>query len=473
MKKILSVLVCVLIVVSACSLTTAFAATDKVITKVEVKGVVDAVIGKVPDMNGISVPSGANYTIDNKYWQDVTARTQSFAKFQDGHKYRLNITVKPKSGYKLDPSVALTVNGKDAYGKYKVVFGEQISIVLDYSFLKKIDKIELPAFPTSVPLGQTNNPVWPSAPTIETEKYDVYEYWMCEKRDGGNIFHGEVSGEFTSGAIYFYEYRLSVNNGYEITEDTVITVGSKKIADSIYNYVDERQGSIYKVYNLSDRQAIHTINITAKKPMVGEAVDHKSTIDAKGVTVKEFLWEDSANSKLVKMTELGNQSLSYAKSSGNFKENRYYTAKGHLEAKEGYYFAEDLVIKVNGVKVDLFWALLYGLFETASPLNCVVFDCYVGKPAAKPVSSVETSSAPSSEPTPSSEVESSLPESSEEVSHDTVSDESPADDKTTGQAEPDVEEKKTSPLPIILGVAGGVLLLGGGAAAYFLWIRKK
>lgn len=476
MKKFVSVICSIVLLVCFTGIITASAASDKVISSVSVTGVVDATVGNSPKSDSISVPSNANYTIESKWWTNVTLYTSNFAKFEDAHKYRLTVIIKPKDGYRFDNSPELTVNGKEAEGKYKVLFGKQIQLELTYSFLKEIDKIELPDFPTEVPLGENYiRSVTDKAPMIDTEKYSVYEYWMHVQTSGEYVNQGEFDGVFEDGILYGYEYSIGAHSGYEITDNTVITVGGKKIS-GIYNYVDDNRATIYKIYNLSDKKAIHTVNITVAKPTVGASVDNKCEIDTDSVTVKEFVWEDSANSKLVKTEELGNQKLSYAPSTGTYSQERYYCAKGFLQAKSGYYFAEDLVVKINGVQVESFHYYRTGIFNMGSPMEYFVFESFFGKAVkateSNPLTSFKLSEKPVSEKPVSSELQSSSPESSEEVSHDTVLHLGSSETTTIETNETDVEKEKGSLLPIIITVVA-VVFVGGGVAAYFLYFRKK
>ncbi len=507
MKKLVGV-ICSIVLLLVCftGMFTALAASDKMISSVSVTGVVDATVGNSPNSDSISVPSNANYTIESKWWTNVTQSTSNFAKFEDAHKYRLTVIIKPKDGYRFDNSPELTVNGKEAIGKYHVLFGEQMQLELTYSFLKEIDKIELPAFPTEVPLGENYiRSDGNRTPTIDTEKYSVYEYWLYSQTSGGNVYQGEFDGVFEDGILYGYEYHIGVHSGYEITDNTVITVGGKEIS-GIYNHVDDSGASIYKIYNLSDKKAIHTVNITVAKPTVGASVDNTCEIDIDSVTVKEFVWEDSANSKLVKTEELGNQKLSYTPSTGTYSQDRYYCAKGFLQAKSGYYFAEDLVVKINDVQVESFDYYSYGMFNKGSPMEYFVFESFFGKAVKATESNLLTSSELYQEPVSgelqssssasseegsydtvldqsspgattietnvSNELQSSSSASSEEGSYDTVLDQSSSETTTIEINATGVEKGKGSPLPIIILVVA-VALVSGCVAAYFVYFRKK
>ena len=182
------------------------------------------------------------------------------------------------------------------------------------------------------------------------------------------------------------------------------------------------------------------------------------------------MWEDSANSKLVKTEELGNQKLSYAPSTGTYSQERFYCAKGFLQAKSGYYFAEDLVVKINGVQVESFDCYRNGMFSQGSPMEYFVFESFFGK-AVKATESNPLTIFKLFKRLVSGKLQSSSPESFEEVSHDTVLYLGSLETTTIETNETDVEKEKGSLLPIIITVA--VVLVGGGVAAYFLYFRKK
>ena len=139
MKKIISVLVCVLIVVSACSLTTAFAATDKVITKVEVKGDFDVEVGEFFRTNLFKVPSNANYSISNSYRTIYDHGPNPYtSEIEEGEKFRLVLEIKPNKGYAFK-NLPLISFGNSNYDSCYIQDGLLI-IAKDYSFYKKVKK---------------------------------------------------------------------------------------------------------------------------------------------------------------------------------------------------------------------------------------------------------------------------------------------------------------------------------------------
>ncbi len=458
MKKILAVILCFAFVMTCCATFSASAEKSE-ISKVAVTGVIDAAVGQSPTTDGITVPSGAGYKITEMYWQDNTAKTKDFTQFEDLHKYTLNIILKVNDGYYFDNSPAVSVNGKEISGEHFPRYDNHIYIELDYSFLKEIKKIELPAFPSEVPLGQTNKPYEiTDPPLIENDEYRVDAFWLNSYKNGDTSYQGEVYGEFADGRLYFYEYSVGAMEGYEITENTVITVGGNKVSGGIYNSVLYNSASIYKMYNLANLKPISKIEISFEKPVIGNAVNKKFTSATLGVKFVDFLIDDSANEKLVKRENLGVMELTGRESSGNYSDNRYYTVKGVVKAVDGYYFTDDLKITVNGKEANIFKYLIDNMLEENSPFEFAPFMLYLGKPEPKPI--ISKPEEPSDD---SSSIESE-PTSSEQTS-------------STPEPEPDPEPAVTKPgkdnTALIIGLIAGGVLLAGGAVFLIIFLSKK
>lgn len=441
------------------------AAGDKTIEKIELSGVVNAAIGKAPSTDSIKVPSGAGYIIDSTKWHNSTDYTSIIPKFEDGRKYRLTVVLSPKSGYAFDNAVTLTVNGKTVTGKHEFI-GEQISVELTYSFLKKIDKIDLPKFPDKVPIGENN--VQSSDPVIEKTEYNVYSYWMERYTSGDMLTQGEVGGTFVEGRLYAFEYRIGVNKGYEITEKTVITVGGKAVF-GIYNYIGDSTASIYRTYNHSNLKAIEEIALTVGTPELGKKVDDACKVSVTSAKLSEFAVDDSANASPLIPSELGNQKLTNAPSTGNYQEGRYYFAKGILKAESGYYFSENLRVTLNGKEIKGFCYMANSMFDQLSPMEYFVFNASIGG-----LEKVETPSS-DKDITSSEEATSSVTDNSKEVPSDTDvssdSVESKPDESVTGEAVS--EDNGGSGTVIVVVIAAVAAALLGGAALWFFKFRKK
>lgn len=310
------------------------------IDKVEITGVKDAVVGETASTDGIKIPEGANYEITNASWTDLTGDDQTgdfTGVFADKNKYTLDIELTAKEGYEF-VTTEFTVNGKETKLSYNFNNAE-VGLSLEYSFLDPISKIEIPAFPSEVPT--TMNAV-SSEPVVQTEYYEVYGDW--QEYDGSYFESVDVDTPSESGKLYRYEYYVYTADGYEITDDTVITIGGKTPTGG-YDYVDDTYASFFKTYNLnSNYQAIKSIEFTITEPAIDADIDNKAcTVSERtGFSVLQSMWFVSSNGKLT--------SSDMAK--GKFEEGKYYGFMAVMGTKEGYYFSEDIVIKVNGTVYD-------------------------------------------------------------------------------------------------------------------------
>lgn len=485
-KHILFVAVCTFccVLCTMISVPTAAVSEKNDITDVSVIGVVAAEIGKSPTVSEISVPQSANYEIESKSWRNNTDFTENFDTFEDRHRYTLTIVVKPKDGYKFGNSPTLTVNGNDAYGKYQMNFGEKIYIILSYSFLKEIDKIELPAFPESVPVGEVVPPSGEVLDMIVTAEYSVKSYWMTKYYTSDKYcIVGEATDTFLNDRFYAYEYYIGVKPGYEITDNTIITVGGSK-PNGTHDCISYDRAMIYKIYDQNAFIPIHRVNITVLKPVVGQAIknDTFTLLGDRGVEMREFVWEASVNPRLVVPEELGNQQLSHAPAVGNFEAGKYYSIKGRLVAQKGYYFAEDLVVTVNGAEVDRNVIYADGPFGMGSSLGYFIFDNtfdklekHQEKPQTASSKSTVTQIASSSYVSGSEsaiETLSDTPADNSAVETSSSSQEASLQDDTALNLEQETGGGSSGLVVAIVAIAACVLA-GGGTAGYYFFIKKK
>lgn len=493
MKKIVGMLLFAILMILAYLLSPkVFAASDELIQEIEITGVVDAQIGNSPDINSIAVPSDANYKITYKSWYEPNnpVDSKNFSCFEDLHRYWLEIKLEPNDGYSFDNSPLVKINGEEKPGMSISRWEKVMRIVIVYSFLRPIDKIELPAFPDAVPMGETwTEKSWKdSHPKIETDKYSVEGYWNYRLETGNYIRKGVFEGTFEEGPIYIYhiEVKAHVLKGYEITDSTIFMVNGQQVSiQNAYNYWDYSMAYLFKSYNHSTKKAISSVDLTIEKPVDGNKIDKNVLVHTEGVKLSEFVIEDSLNPDKRVPSLLENAKFSYLESSGNYLTNRYYTAIGKIEVEKGYYFSENLRIKINGQEANIFLRYPLGYMSPSSPELYSNFMLYLGKPGAKPVSSQQVTESKTateskheenmnsgeqemvSEPNEGSKTENSLLPSAGVVLENTVSDRNSADDATADT------EKKNTALPIVLAVASGVVLLGGIGVGVFYFLKKK
>lgn len=460
---------------TVCSLPSAVFAADKDIDGIEINGV-DIAIGGTPNLNAISVPSGAKYKITEKYWQDNTHATD-FSQFLDLHKYTLNIAVEVDEGYAMDYAPFVKVNGKEHAAVSIVQYDKNVYLRLTFSFLKPIKNIDLPAFPATVPMGETYDCDDGSEMQflIETETYFATRWWR--QRTPGKGTTGKFV--FAEGAMYAYQINVGAKSGYEITADTVFTVGGKAVSrDNIYHYFEDTSASICQLYNHTSLKPISTVDITVAAPAVDKKIDTQAKTTTAGVNIDEFFIQETVSANVIVPHEMGNTMLSMQSTSGNYVSNKQYIAKGYIEVADGYYFAENLTVRVNGKKAALFPSLRSGILYSGSPTHGDAFIVLMGK-AANPTTTTTTKKPTEAKPTttttatPTTSVvddQSDIGEPTDAVTDDSIENTAPVEDAITDGA---TDEKKSSVLPIVLAVVGGVVLLGGAAVGVFLFLKKK
>ncbi len=476
MKKTISVMLCMILLMTVCSLSSAVFAADKHIDGIEIVGV-DITIGGTPNLDAISVPSGAKYKIIEKYWKDNTG-AMDFSQFLDLHKYTLTIEVEVDEGYAMDYAPFVKVNGKEHAAVSIVQYGKKILLQLTYSFLRPIKNIDLPAFPDAVPMGKS----YPSdecpqfQKLIETDTYTVYGDWRQHIPNKGS-FDEFV---FAEGAMYFYALSVGVKSGYEITADTVFTAGGKTVSrSSIYDYFYDTDATVYRLFNHTSLKPISVVDITVAAPTVGNNIDTQAKTATAGVVIDKFFIQETTSANVIVPQEMGNTMLAMQSTSGNYVADKQYIAKGYIEAANGYYFTEDLTIRVNGKETSIFRSYIYNMFGMGSPTKSNPFILLMGK-AATPTTTTTakpTQAKPTTTTTTVAAVDDQSdigePTESETVSDVTTSEQESADDTATGAIESSDGETTNPVLTIVLSIAGGVLLLGGGATGVILWLKKK
>ncbi len=345
-----------------------------------------------------------------------------------------------------------------------------------------IDKVELPALPTAVPMGTSyNSDDGTERQTLaETEAYTVTGMWRQHIPNEGTtgIFL------FEEGAMYVYKMRVYAKSGYEISDNTVFTAGGKTISrDNIYHYFSGRNATICQFFNHTSLKPISAVDITVAKPTIGNKIDTQAKTTTVGVKIDKFFIQETDSATVTVPHEMGNTMLDMQSTSGNYAADKHYLATGCIEAKSGYYFAGDLTIRINGKKASTFPALMDSMLYSGSPTVSNPFILSLGKPVA-PTTTTTTAKPTDKKPTPTTAGNTSVADDQSDIGEptdavsdvvdNTVSEQEPLDDDTTtiGATDEDDTDKK-SPLPIILAVAGGVLVLGGAGVGVYFFLKKK
>ena len=276
----------------------------------------------------LTVPKGANYTVeyrwfDNATWEEVTG------KFKDGCKYTLEYRLIPNDGYAFAKGMKVTVNGevKDAWISAN---GGECQGNLIYSYYQKISKVELPALPTSIKKGSK----LPTGFKVSSNKYSLEYVWVNINEDNGE----EELVKADKDGTYVLQWGIRAAKGYEFTSDTVVYVDGKKYTSAI---IGETEVMIFKVFNINVPE-ITRLDLTVPDPVAGQKPGKiTAPADAKYKVGGAYWAQNGTGNFFDSDVEVV-----------TFKNGQYVMFSMEMEAEEGYAFATDLEIYINGKKVS-------------------------------------------------------------------------------------------------------------------------
>ena len=289
----------------------------------------------------ITAPKGANYTI-KPYWYDSTydpENGQGFKTpgktFEKGHAYYLSVSITPKAGYALSPDVKMTING-EFYSSSHDSTGLSGNVGMEYSFLYVIDKVELPAMPSSLEIGD-KLPTDFAVPGDANYTMDVE--WVT-------LNDSDVT-EVDKAGSYVFCFYLYAKKGYKFDKDMSVYVGGEAYSKfEVYNY----DMAVYKVYNV-DTTLIDRIDVSVATPVAGAPV---------GMPVVTANTELGAYHRWTKSTHPEGWSDFYTT---EFEQGKYhFLSLEIMPADQSYAFAEDLAVYVNGKKVSAVYVRNLGCY---------------------------------------------------------------------------------------------------------------
>ena len=333
--KKLSALCLALVMVLGISVPTVANAEEgsNVIDKVEITNVPTAEIGGEATVEGITIPENVGYEITHKAWYEVPregahVQLEEDDVFEKGKKYRLQMTIAPKTGFEFSDGYEITVNGEtpDEYWG-----SNPIQVFQNYSFLDKIDKIEVSNVPTAEIGGKatTQGITIPDGANYTVGDISWYNYTTDEYLEEGDVFE--------KGYTYNLGMTINAASGYEFTEDTEVVVNGETLTNNDY-YASEQYADIWKEYSFAEKIDKVEIN-NAPIAEVGK----EATVS--GMTVPE-----GANYEIdYDYTKWYNDAT--GAEATIFEEGNRYSLCIAINAKDGYEFAEDAVVLVNGEEV--------------------------------------------------------------------------------------------------------------------------
>lgn len=296
----------------------------EMINKIEIINAPIAESGKEATIAGITVPEGAYYEIEYEYtawYNDSTGEDATV--FEDGNRYSLCIAISAKEGYGFAEDAVVLVNGEEVYEEV-YLYRDWGEIYCEYSFLEQIDKIEILEELPEANVGETAGADELEVPA--NANYTVKFAWMTNGND-------EFTGKFEVGEAYILIVEIQAAEGYEFTEDVVVTVAGKTV-DTPFLTNDGRFYLLAKTYDFGDN-TIDKIEITATEPKAGEkiSVDNVKVPEGAKYEIIEAIWLDAKTEREAK---------------GVFKEGKQYQLMVVVGTEPGVYLANDVKIMLNG-----------------------------------------------------------------------------------------------------------------------------
>lgn len=303
------------------------------IRQIEVVGMVEPVVGEAADTTSLMPADPTKYTIFHAYWIDLATGIPATV-FEDGHAYDLTVDVKALSGYEFAPNVSWKL-GKES-GKGEPYAFAWCRMNTEYSFAEVVSEIRIDNIPT-VNVGevpQTNIKISADA------NYTAYAEWRVwnDRTDMWEVF----TGAFERGKNYIMAISVLPEAGYSFDPDVTAYYLNGKLHKEAR--IRALQAWVEVLYAPEDAEVIRKVEITVSKPTGGDhsSVDPVITLpDGVNYRLRDgFVWLEGSIEEDVIFTDR------------YFEANGSYGVNFRLIANDGYVFADDMQVVVNGIMIS-------------------------------------------------------------------------------------------------------------------------
>ena len=362
MKKTLSLVLTVIMLLCLMPTTSVFAAKEESITNLTLtvtapqegaKPVYDKIDGRGyysdNGLNGVSTRIYKNgiawYKSASSYFSPGTTAT-----FEGNKDYIVKINLLAKGNFKFANNVTATVNGKTATVEYSDVDGSVVvSAVLTSTADTKtaISKVDLNVVKPVV--GKT-----PTFAKVDTTQYFSEKYGTVSNCSNGvtwtnqsNNINITVNNPFKEGSKYTVTYYLTAKDGYKFNSATACTINGSVASISITDATHAKV-SLSDLVPADGKKEVSSVSIYVTAPKDGEKPNY-TKIDG-----TEYYSDNGINGTSTKIYKNG---IAWYKSASSyispgttetFKGGSEYTVKVSLIPKDGYKFAKNVSAKLNG-----------------------------------------------------------------------------------------------------------------------------
>ncbi len=280
------------------------------------------------DFSATGVWEYYDYT-DNSY--KMMAATDTFA---DGKLYRLSLSVEPKVGYELSYDCTLTVNGEMRSDFFP---GQRYgSCAIAVSYVEQIDRIDiskasLPEAKLGETFGGTVNIALP-----EGSNYTASGYW-CTYVDMGEV----TSGTFEKGKEYYFNIIVIPKEGYAFSEYVGMWVDGEHTWMGMSGVTEAQTSwrvSFATVISRAEFLDLPVAKLGEKLQVGSFAVSVPAGVNYTAEACW-FVYDEQMH---------GWMAIDEADGSNTVQAGKKYSLDVWAYPKDGYEFAEELILKVYG-----------------------------------------------------------------------------------------------------------------------------
>lgn len=299
--------------------------------------------GGTANIADIKVPADAAYEIDaeNSGWElDYNTFSGTFEK-GGNYRLRLYVNVKDSATTEFSEDCVVYLNGT-AYDEdeYDIGYdGTRVYVYYTLDLREVISKLELPALPGEVKAGDAV-PEGGEVTLPDGTNYMVMFNWGIYSEDNGM---GEAGDTFETGKAYYLVYQIGTKEGYRFAEDLVITAGGKELT-GVIKMIGDDEGAIAIMYPVG-MKVIDKVELTVTEPVAGQKPGSVTIPKDATYSITYTGWTTSTEDNISDSDEMGKKEV--------FKVGNYYWVGVELKAAEGYVFASDVEVVVNGEAVDM------------------------------------------------------------------------------------------------------------------------
>ena len=353
MKKCLSMVLAVIMLLCLIPTTTVFAST---VMMVEIKNIDLPVAGSKPDFSAelgdltdvikIIKVEWTEYDDGWEWQKDMTANDT----FKEGYWYVPFVYLGTEPGHNFDSSVTGTINNKTALisGNSVQENGTKVCFYTAYQATKApIGKVDLTVVKPVV--GKT-----PTFAKVDATQYFSEKYGTVSNCSNGVTWTNQSSGVnltvsnlFKEDTKYTVTYYLTAKDSYQFTAATQCTInGAAATIELTDNY--HAQVSLKNIIPDDGKKEVPSVSIYVTDPKDGEKPNY-TRIDG-----EEYYSDNASNGTSTKIYKNG---IAWYKSASSyispgttetFKAGTEYTVKISLVTKDGYKFAKNVTAKLNG-----------------------------------------------------------------------------------------------------------------------------